>query len=352
MIVLIPAYQPDSRLVELVERLREHRVLVVDDGSGPAYAKWFEMARTAGAEIVTLDHNRGKGFALRTGFAHVASRFPGEDVVCADSDGQHRPEDISAVAERVRVSRAEMVLGVRRFTGRVPVRSRFGNGVTRVFFRLATGMDVTDTQTGLRGYPARMLPWLGAVTGDRFEYELRLLLRAARERLTVDEVPIATVYLDGNKSSHFRIFRDSVLIYGPLLAFAGSSLAAFAVDAALLAGLVTISGSVVGSAIAARLVSATLNYTVNRAAVFRSGSTHRRAAPRYAALAAANLTANIVLLQLLAPATGSLVAAKLITEAALFLTGFALQRAFVFGRRRTVPARSAPRAAALQAGPM
>ncbi|MEU4424720.1 glycosyltransferase family 2 protein [Actinoplanes sp. NPDC024001] len=334
MIVLIPAYQPDERLPGLVARLGHHRVLVVDDGSGPSYAEVFEATRRAGAEVVTLDHNRGKGFALKTGFAHIEARHPGADVVCADSDGQHRPEDIEAVAARVGAGGAAMVLGVRRFTGRVPARSRFGNAATRLLFRLATGCAVTDTQTGLRGYPARMLRTLGTVPGDRFEYELRLLLRAARDRMPIEEVEIATVYLDGNRSSHFRPVRDSARVYRPLLAFAGSSLLAFALDAALLAGLVGWTGELAASAVAARLVSATVNYTVNRGAVFRGGERvpHRRAAPRYAALALASLTANVLLLHLLSALTGSLVVAKLVTEASLFVAGFAVQRAYVFGR--------------------
>ncbi|WP_433797703.1 GtrA family protein [Actinoplanes sp. CA-252034] len=339
MIVLIPAYQPDRRLVHLVERLNRHRILIIDDGSGGPYAQVFETARLAGAEVVTLPTNRGKGFALKTGFAHIAARHPGEDVVCADSDGQHRVEDIEAVAGRLSTSPAAMVLGVRRFTGPVPARSRYGNAATRILFRLITGLAVTDTQTGLRGYPARMLGWLGRVTGDRFEYELRLLLRAARERLPVEEVEIATVYLDGNSSSHFRPIIDSARIYGPLLAFAGSSLLAFAVDAALLAVLVSWTGQLVTSAVIARLISATLNYTVNRAAVFGGdGRTpHREAAPRYAALAAASLTANVLLLEWLTAATGSLAVGKVVTELALFAAGFTVQRLFVFGRRTAEP---------------
>ncbi|PWK52310.1 glycosyl transferase family 2 [Actinoplanes xinjiangensis] len=335
MIVLIPAYQPDQRLVRLVSRLGGHRILIVDDGSGGSYRHVFEEARQAGADVITLAGNRGKGFALKTGFAHIAARHPGVDVVCADSDGQHRAEDIEAVAGRLRTSPAAMVLGVRRFTGPVPARSRYGNAATRILFRMITGLAVSDTQTGLRGYPARMLGWLGRVPGDRFEYELRLLLRAARERLPVEEVGIATVYLDGNSSSHFRPVVDSARIYGPLLAFAGSSLLAFAVDAALLAMLVSWTGQLVTSAIAARLISATLNYTVNRTAVFGGdGRTpHRQAAPRYAALALVSLTANVALLELLTPVTGSLAVSKVVTEAALFLAGFAVQRLFVFGRR-------------------
>jgi glycosyltransferase involved in cell wall biosynthesis len=352
MLVLIPAYQPDGRLAELVRSLDRHHVLVVDDGSGPAYAEFFDEARRAGAALIRLDRNRGKGFALRAGFAHAAAEYPGHDVVCADSDGQHRPADIEAVAARVGITDAAMVLGVRRFTGPVPARSRFGNTATRVLFRLVTGLAVTDTQTGLRAYPARMLGWLGRVPGDRFEYELRLLLRAARERLPIDEVGIATVYLDGNSSSHFRPLRDSARIYGPLLTFAASSLLAFAVDAALLAVLVSVTGQVALSAVPARVVSATLNYSVNRAAVFERVP-HRRAAPRYAGLVLLSLCANVLLLQWLSAASGSLVAAKVLTEMMLFGAGFAVQRAFVFGRgRRARGARAvtAPAAAVGAAG--
>jgi glycosyltransferase involved in cell wall biosynthesis len=349
MLVLIPAYQPDQRLAALVRALDRHHVLVVDDGSGPAYAPFFEEARIAGAEVIHLDHNRGKGFALRTGFAHAAARYPGHDVVCADSDGQHRPADIEAVAARVGVTDAAMVLGARAFTGPVPARSRFGNTATRVLFRLVTGLSVTDTQTGLRGYPAWMTAFLTSVPGDRFEYELRLLLRAARERLRVEEVPIATVYLDGNRSSHFRPLRDSARIYGPLLAFAASSLLAFAVDAGLLAVLVTVTGQLVLSAVLARVVSATLNYSVNRAVVFERVA-HRRSAPRYAGLALLSLTANVLLLSRLSGALGSLAAAKVITEVTLFAAGFVIQRAFVFGRRGTGDAAGAwPPAASVPA---
>ena len=141
MIALIPAFEPDGRLVELIRRLGRPAV-VVDDGSGPAYAPIFDQVRALGAQVLTHTRNRGKGCALKTGFAFVRRHFPGVGVVCADSDGQHRPEDINAVAERVESSGAPMVLGARRFTGDVPARSRFGNALTRKVFRLATGRAI------------------------------------------------------------------------------------------------------------------------------------------------------------------------------------------------------------------
>jgi putative flippase GtrA len=337
VVVLIPAYEPDTRLIELVRRLPHHRVVVVDDGSGNAYTPVFERVRDLGADVITLAGNRGKGCALKTGFAHVEARFPGHPVVCADSDGQHRVEDIDAVAARLAATDAAMVLGARRFTGPVPARSRFGNTMTRAAFRLVTGRAVSDTQTGLRGYPARMLSWLGNVRGDRFEYEQRLLLRAAREGLPLEEVEIATIYLDANASSHFRPIRDSVRIYGQLLSFAASSLLGFAVDAALLFALATLTGNLIASAVAARVVSASVNYGVNYRYVFGGRSSRWGSALRYAALALGVLAANVALLQALTAGLGSLVVAKVITELVLFAVSYAVQRLFVF--RRPSPAR-------------
>jgi len=338
VIVLIPAFEPGPALVELVRRLSHHTVLVVDDGSGPVYASVFAAARAAGAEVITLPSNLGKGRALRVGFAHARTHYPGEAVVSADGDGQHRPEDVEAVAARLADGDPAMVLGARRFAGRVPARSRFGNRVTAATFAAATGLRLTDTQTGLRAYPALMLPWLEEVAGDRFEYELRLLMRAAREQLAVVEVEIATVYLDHNASSHFRPVRDSLRVLTPLLAFAASSLVGFVVDTVALLALVALTGSLAASVVGARLVSGALNYTVNKRLVFQAGG--RASLARYVVLAAALLTLNLGLLEVLSMVTGSLLVAKIATELLLITAGYAIQRQYVFTRRLGRPDRS------------
>lgn len=355
MIVLIPSYQPDHRLPALVAgltgELPDARVIVVDDGSGPSYAMWFERAQGLGAAVLAHDVNRGKGAALRTGFAHIALAFPGEPVVCADSDGQHSPADIRLAASGLDAGPVAMVLGVRRFTGRVPLRSRVGNAATGRVFALVTGRSLVDTQTGLRAYPHAMLPWLTAVPGDRFEYELRLLLAACREGLPIHEIPIETIYLEDNRSSHFRPLQDSARIYGPLLAFAASSVLAFVLDTALLAGCYALTEHLVGSIVAARLVSAGVNYAVNRGWVFARPSAKAplgSSLARYAALAAALLAANAVMMSSLAALGIPLLLAKLVTEITLFLVSLTVQRAVVFARPRRPrtgpgrPARSTP----------
>lgn len=338
MIVLIPSYEPDRRLVQLVKDLSgidDLEVLVVDDGSGPAYAPLFAEAERAGVEVLTHPENRGKGAALRTGFAHIRAHHPEQDVVCADSDGQHTLLDILRVAAALDSSDPDMVLGVRRFTGRVPLRSRFGNRVTAALFALATGVRITDTQTGLRGYPSAALPWLCGVAGDRFEYELNLLLRAREAGWTIDEVPIATIYLAGNESSHFRPLVDSLRIYLPLLAFSASSLVAFGVDFVTLLLLNALTGNLLAAVIGARGLSSAVNFLTNRRMVFGSQRPLRATLVRYYLLVAVLLLANYGLLAWLTGFGVALAVAKVLVEVTLFVASYQVQRSFVFGRPAT-----------------
>jgi putative flippase GtrA len=335
VIVLVPAYEPDARLLALLDALRtaapDAHLLVVDDGSGPAFAPVFDAARQCGCVVLTHPVNRGKGAALRTGFRYAVDHHPGEDVVCADSDGQHSPGDVLRVATRVRDG-GKLVLGVRAFTGAVPLRSRFGNAVTRTLFRLATGQDVRDTQTGLRAYAAPLLTWLLTVPGDRFEYELNVLLQAVRRRLPIDEIGIETIYLDGNASSHFHPVVDSLRIYGPLLPFLLSSLGAFVIDAAALLVLHALTGGLLVSVAGARLFSATANFVVNRRFVFRAAAPGPSgSAVRYAALAAVLLGANYGLMAIVTGMGLALLPAKLLTEAGLVSISYLTQQHVVFG---------------------
>jgi glycosyltransferase involved in cell wall biosynthesis len=229
MIVLLPVFQPVARLATLIAELRaaapDTEVVVVDDGSGPAWAPPLDEARDLGAVVLRHGTNRGKGAALKTGFRYAADALPGRDVVCADADGQHHVADILRIGGLVAETH-RTVLGVRRFEGDVPLRSRFGNRVTRMLFHAATGHPVEDTQTGLRGYPHASLPWLLTIPGERFEYEMNLLLAAARENHPIEQVVIPSTYLNDNASSHFGALSDSARIYWPLLRSAAAAVLA------------------------------------------------------------------------------------------------------------------------------
>ncbi len=216
--ILIPAYQPDAKLLGLVDALRAWfpHIVVVDDGSTEG-RHVFDSIRDKVEALLVHPANRGKGAALKTGLAWIRAHLPEiAGVVTADADGQHRPEDIRRVAEETATQKGGLVLGVRTFEGPVPFRSRWGNGWTRLLFRMLTGLSLRDTQTGLRGIPADLLERVAALSGDRYEYETRMLVDARHHASPPLQVPIKTVYLEGNKASHYRPFRDTLLTQAAL----------------------------------------------------------------------------------------------------------------------------------------
>ena len=150
-------------------------------------------------------------------------------VVTADADGQHLPDDIVRVAEKLFEWPDSIVLGS-AFRGDVPLRSRMGNAITRKVFNFLSGQRVRDTQTGLRGLPASALPDMLKLPGERYEYEMNMLLEAPRFGLKLREIGIETVYIDNNSGSHFNPLKDSWRIYKSILMFAASSMLAFVID--------------------------------------------------------------------------------------------------------------------------
>ena len=226
--ILIPAYKPDQRLVTLVDQLSnacQAPIVIVNDGSPAEHAPVF-AALEAIPRITLLTHpaNQGKGAALRTGFRYIES-LPAEItcIVTADADGQHSVKDILAVAETAVQKPEAMITGSRRFDKDVPPRSMFGNTVTRWVMRLFFGVRLWDTQTGLRAIPRRLLPALIEIPYDHYELEIVMLLIAQRRLVPLIEIPIETIYIEGNRGSHFKPLLDSARVYWVLLRYAFSS---------------------------------------------------------------------------------------------------------------------------------
>ncbi|MWC26670.1 bifunctional glycosyltransferase family 2/GtrA family protein [Paenibacillus sp. MMS18-CY102] len=338
MTILIPSYEPDNRLLELIVQLKatgNHDIVVVDDGSGERYRHIFEKTAEYGCKVLTHAINLGKGRALKTGFQYMLETGQRASIICADSDGQHLPEDIMRIAEAVEKHPRQIVLGSRRFTGKVPLRSRFGNSATRMVYSFTTGTSLHDTQTGLRGFSPDMLDWLCRIPGDRFEYEMNMLLEAQPEGYHLLEIPIDTVYLDDNKSSHFRPVADSMSVYMPIVKFSCSSLFAALVDYLLLFLVHLLTSSLLLSVVAARLTSSIINYSMNRKFVFAEGdgaqSKVQRSLPRYFSLVLLILALNYGLLYMLHDRLSiALLPAKLLTESILFVLSYWAQRKFVY----------------------
>ena len=335
MYVLIPAYQPDARLPRLILELHRAdsamRIVVVDDGSGEEYRDIFDASRTAGAHVISYERNRGKGYALREGFTWIrdVAGDLSECVVTADADGQHTLNDIFRVG-RTCTDTGTSVLGVREFVGHVPARSRIGNTATSALFWLATGWKLKDTQTGLRAFPVALLPALLEVQGDRYEYELRVLLHLAKFRHPVTQIPIETIYEAGNPTSHFRPLQDSARIWAPLLKFAASSGVATIIDYVLVLALNALTGALFFPVVVARMVSASVNFAMNRRVFEATGVPLRRSALRYAALAIAVVAGSYTMLAVLTGIGMPLWIAKIIADTTMYLVSYSAQSRYVF----------------------
>ncbi len=340
--VLIPAWQPDQRLTSLVSHLLElgfGAIVIVNDGSDSRYDEVFQrLALRPHVHVLRHDVNLGKGRALKTGLTYFKRCFPEfAGIVTADADGQHRPEDIRHTAEELdaelRNGPSRMVLGSRRFKNGVPLRSRLGNVFTRLIFAILTGKKLSDTQSGLRGIPAGLVPSLVDLEGERYEYEMDVLMHAVNS-CGIREVPIETIYLDGNRSSHFRPLQDSMRIYFVLLRFVLSSLIAAGIDFVVFAAIFALTSSLITSVIAGR-VSSLANFALNRRFVFKSGAGLTRAVTRYYLLVLAVGVAAYGSIHLLTGTLGmNVLAAKILAETTLWFASFAIQRTFVFGLRK------------------
>lgn len=348
VVLLIPAYEPVAGLIDYVDRLSEHgfhRIVVVDDGSGEAYGLIFDaIAAKADCTVLRHDVNRGKGAALKTGLAFIQSNFANaKGIVTADSDGQHDVEDCIRIADAMLGDPGKLYLGSRDFSSpSVPFLSWWGNRWATVTFGLIHGKWLPDTQTGLRAFSSSMLPFLLGVEGDRFEYEMGVLIAAARKGIPFGVVPIRTIYENGNAGTHFSPLKDTIrinrLVFADFFRFAGVSIVSFVLDqflawafAAILAACrVELHGIIWASGLAARLLSSVFNYSMNRAFVFRSSGSVASSVWKYALLCVAVIVlsnAGVSLLSMVGVPRGF---AKFICDVILCFAGYRVQSRFIF----------------------
>lgn len=354
--VIIPALNPDGRLPELIDsliRLGFRRITVVNDGSAPEYGGIFaDVGARPGVRVLAFPENRGKGAALRCAFADEIASAPEQfGCVTADADGQHRPDDIAAAARKLLRHPDALIMGVRSFASEnVPLKSRFGNWLTRKVFRIFSGVNCSDTQTGLRAMGRKLMAEAGSVPGDRYEFESRHLLTCAVSGVPLVELPIATVYENGNSGTHFRPIVDGVKIYASLLAglirqfslFILGSLLSAGLDLSLYAAFYSMLGGrfahgIVMAAVPARVLSAGFNYTYNLLVVFSSKVGQRSSRIPTSIAGYAALCVTMLLLSCFFTEAASrlmpgrnTVWIKALVDFILFLAGFAVQKFLIF----------------------
>lgn len=341
-VALVPAYNPEEPLVQLVTNLVASgafvAVVVIDDGSVAASQPYFDTVATM-ETVTVLRHavNLGKGMALRTGMNHIACVFPhAPGVVTLDADGQHLLKDVCAVAAELVDNPESLIMGCRKFDGNVPLRSRVGNSFTRRIMWLLVGIRLSDTQTGLRGIPMGIVPALLRLRTMGYDFELDMLVLCKQRGIAVREIPIETVYLNENASSHFHPLRDSMKIYIVFLRFNLSALLAMFIDYTVFSICLLGGYGVAGSLVLARLFSASINFLTNKNFVFKSNEHLFRPLVQY--------TATVILFGVLvyfgvnfmnSYLSVPLLVGKIFMELILYIVGFTIQREIIFKGRGT-----------------
>lgn len=350
--ILIPAYRPQgTRLINLIEALLSYHfadIIVVDDGSGDEFTDVFSALKTMGCTVITHEQNRGKGRALKTGFADYQARFSdGVGVVTADADGQHIPEDIVKTAKGLLDNPDKLVLGCRTLGKEMLFISRFGNTLTRVIFALVSGVSVSDTQTGLRGIPGAYIDKIAALKGERYEFEMHMLLELKPMGLKHIEVPIETIYLENNASSHFNRIKDSFLIYQMFFKYIFVGIASFIVDYGIYTGMNLLLPSVMAQPnrllwglplvvivanITGRVVSSCFNFAFNRRILLpkhHKGQSIAHQACKYYLLVIITMLLDTLLVSSFSLVISKYIA-KIIVGLVIFIANFFVQKRVVY----------------------
>ncbi|MBP3950216.1 bifunctional glycosyltransferase family 2/GtrA family protein [Bacillus suaedae] len=339
-VILIPSYNPDGKLEKLIHEIisaKFSKIVVINDGSAVETEIIFDtISKLDEVKVISHSVNQGKGRALKTGFDYIKTNFPHHGTVTVDADGQHAVKDIIKTATKLQDSPESLILGVRDFSGDdIPARSRFGNNLTKVVVKLTLGISITDTQTGLRGIPYAMLGSLLSVKGERYEYEMNMILECKNQNILIEEVPIETIYIEENESSHFNPIVDSIKIYSVFLKFISSSLLSFGVDillftvfSMLFKDLYPVEFILIAT-VAARVLSSLFNYLMNRKVVFKSNS--QNTLIKYYSLSVVQMLTSALLVYAGYQLIGSgEVAIKIVVDSILFLISYVIQRDWVF----------------------
>lgn len=351
--VIIPALDPDERMVTLVGELHQsgyENIILVDDGSEIKNRTYFKTCKEEyGCKIIRHVVNFGKGIALKSAFNYILESRP--DIlgaVTVDCDGQHVLKDIDTCAEMTYQNPDKLILGCRRFDDKeIPLRSRFGNKLTRQVIRLLCGIHVSDTQTGLRGLPTPLIrEHFANVKGERFEYEMNMLIAAKEYQIPIKEFAIETIYLENNESSHFNPFIDSIRIYKVFLKFMLSSLSSFIIDICLywllgyilrplipddlMLPFVDMSVLILMRTVISRLISSMYNFFMNKKQVFKNDSRSPKIIVKYYILCVIQLLLSALLVNHLLTFITYSTLRKCIIDTILFAISFQFQREWVF----------------------
>jgi len=337
--ILIPAYNPDEKMAQVVEELCQHfsNVLIVNDGSDDTYSQVFSDLKIH-QEVKLLQHsqNKGKGAALKTGFRYLTNESHENNlgVITVDADGQHLTSDVLKIYQKIKKGGDDFFLiGVRDFSESVPIRSKFGNVLTLFMLQLFYGLKLSDSQTGLRYVPTRLYQDMLTIDGDKYEYELNCLLFLHQSKEAIIQLPINTVYIQNNQTSHFRPIQDSLRIYKVFFKFGLSSSLSFALDIAIFAVTMLLTNHVMLSTCISRVASGSVNFWINRNYVFSPSNENAYIAQavKYLALWLFLMISSGYIVSMIQSANIYLLLPfKVLVDSSLFVVSYYVQKRFIF----------------------
>ena len=219
IVIIIPSYNPNKKLIEIVERLNDKvskQIIIINDGSKTESNIYFENLSKK-ATILVNNINKGKGYSLKKAmnwFLKNEENILG--VITVDADGQHSLKDINRIAKKLKENldnnQEKIILGARNFKQKnVPLKNKIGNIINSYIMQKSKKIKIKDTQTGLRGIPAKYLNELSQLEGDRYEYEQNMLLYIIDKKIPFEELDIETIYNKENRT-HYRTIQDTYKI--------------------------------------------------------------------------------------------------------------------------------------------
>ena len=218
-IILIPAYNPSKKLVNLVNDLEKYecKILIINDGTINGKKIFNELHKKKNTIVLEYLENHGKGYAMKYGIKYYLNNLKEKykGIITVDADYQHVPSDIEKIAYNMSIDK--ITLGSRDFNSKnVPTPNRLGNKITSFVFKILYGYKINDTQTGLRGIPNKYLNICLEIPGNRFEYEMQELIYFVNHKVDIEEINIETIYYSKSESKFNKVF-DSMKIYKVML---------------------------------------------------------------------------------------------------------------------------------------
>jgi putative flippase GtrA len=336
--LVIPAYKPNYNLIDLVYQLisiSNVNILIVDDGSPNIYSQIFELIDEFNETLIIKNQkNLGKGASLKKAFRYLLRTYNKKinGVITADADGQHDAFDINKLILKSKKFSEALIIGTRNFSNKnIPFRSKFGNILTKEVFFVITRKFISDTQSGLRYIPKKIMVASLDIPYNQYDFEQEFLLRVATINSAVHYVTIKTIYKKENISSHFRPIIDSLRIYYVFIRHTLTSIFTSFIDYLAFIFCYFSTGSILTSIVTGRFISLIFNFTFSKKYVYKFSNLNNKITLKYLLIVVLMTTISYFSISLLNTQFDlNVIISKIIIESIFFLINFLNMRFIVF----------------------